>query len=126
MNTSSVLTNILVPFATIMIPDLEDSNDERDEFHESLLSFFKTIDVGTQKQLFLLLHLINFLSYVYNAKGFRKLSYQSRKVYIKKLFNFPINKVVGGLTGLRSLCFFTYYTQEQQWKKINYDGPIKK
>lgn len=126
MNTTSVLLNIMLPFATVMIPDLEEMENERDDFYQSLKDFFKSIDAKTKKQLFLLLHLINFLSYLYNAKGFNKLSYSSRKKYIKKLFNLPINKIVGGLIGLRSLCFFTYYTQEKQWKKINYDGPIKK
>jgi hypothetical protein len=126
MNSSSALSSVLLPFAEVMIPDLEKHRQERDEFQQNIARFFKTIDKGTQKQLYLLLTLVNLLSYLYNSRGFSKLDYGSRKVFVDKLFHFPVNKVVGGLTGLRALCFFTYYTQESQWKKINYDGPIKK
>ncbi len=46
------------------------------------------------------------------------------RAYIGRLFSFPILKIQGGLTGLRSLIFISFYGIPAVWESIQYEGPI--
>lgn len=112
-------------FASVILPSLNEDESLKEQFWNDFQAYFFGLDVDVQNQLQLLVKVIRFLSIVYNFKSFNRLNYVQRKKYITRLFQFPIPMFVSGLTGLRSLFLFSYYTNETQWKKIKYNGPIQ-
>lgn len=112
-------------FASVIIPSLNEDESLKEQFWNDFQAYFLALDIDVQNQLQLLVKAISALSIVYTFKGFNRLSFEQRKKYISRLFHFPIPMFVSGLTGLRSLFLFTYYTNETQWKKIKYNGPIQ-
>jgi hypothetical protein len=126
MSSGSSKSDTLINFASVMIPDLQESENEKGAFLLVLNRFFLSLDRPLRRKLDLLLQMVNFLSFFYNGRSFNRLSYSQKCKYIDRLFEFPVNTLISGLTGLRTLCFFAYYTDADQWKKINYEGPIKR
>lgn len=116
----------IVYFAEILIPDLKDNPDESRNFLEHFISYFKLQDLKIQKQLGLLILVINYLCVIFKGRTFNSCSDIQKESYVKRLFYFPIPKLINGVTGLRTLCLFTYYGHADQWKKLKYDGPIKR
>lgn len=123
MSKTKEIDQDLLLFASVIITELEGDDVLKKEFWNSFHSMFLELDEDVQKQLKLLISAISMLSLVYTFQAFNKLDYTKRQNYISRLFNFPFSKFVSGLTGLRSLCLFAFYTQKEQWQKINYDGP---
>jgi len=113
-------------FAEILIPDLKEDQESKQKFVENFSNYFNSLNNSVQKQLSLLISLMNYLCFFYKGRVFNLCSTDQREDFVKKLFYFPIAKVVSGVSGLRSLCMFVYYGHADQWKKLNYDGPIKK
>ena len=110
-------------FASVILPILEENEELKSQFWLDFHGFFLGQDKDVQNQLKLLIKVISSLSILYTFKSFKRLSFAQRQKYIESLFNFPIPLFVSGLTGLRSLCLFAFYSNEAQWKKINYHGP---
>lgn len=104
-------------FASVILPILEEDESIKDQFWNDFEFFLSGQDIDIQNQLKLLIKLISYLSFLYTFKAFNRLSIKKRQKYIQKLFNFPIPMFVSGLTGLRSLCLFAFYTNESQRKK---------
>lgn len=125
MNADEQHKENLLLFASVILPILHENEEVLERFWEDFQDYFLELEGDVQEQLKLLIKAISAMSFLYNFKSFRKLDFQQREKYIKKLFNFPIPLFVGGLTGLRSLCFFAFYTNESEWKKIKYNGPRK-
>lgn len=111
-------------FASVIIPDLNQSTSLENDFILHFEKLFFGFDPDTQRKLKLFISIISILSFFYNARSFEKLSFEKRQNYIERLFNFPINKIISALTGLRTLCFISYYSLKEVWTSINYDGPI--
>ena len=114
----------LLGFARVIIPELEEENGLKNDFIIHFEKLFFSFDKDTQKKLLLFISVISVLSLFYNAKAFSRLTYDEQKTYIARLYNFPVAKIVSALTGLRTLCFISYYSIKEVWKTINYDGPI--
>ena len=110
----------LLGFARVFIPELENEIDFIFQF-EILFSGF---DKDTQKKLLLFISVLSFLSYFYTAKAYRRLSFDQQKSYLARIYNFPVAKIVSAFTGLRTLCFISYYSMQEVWKTIHYDGPL--
>jgi hypothetical protein len=123
MNSSKLNQNLML-FATVIIPELEGDSVRKRDFWNNYYTLFLEMDIDIQKQLEMLIKLISVLSFFYTFHAFNQLDFKQRQKYIKRLFNFPYSKIVSGLTGLRSLCLFAYYSQEDNWKEINYNGPV--
>jgi len=111
-------------FASVIIPDLKQNASLESEFILNFEKLFFGFDPDTQKKLKLFISLISLLSFFYTARAFEKLSFEKRQSYIDRLFNFPLSKIISALTGLRTLCFISYYSLKEVWNSINYDGPI--
>lgn len=124
MTLSISQRKIVFLFASVIIPDLEQNILMERDFIINFEKLFFGFDPDTQKKLKLFISVISILSLFYNARSFDKLSYQKRQNYIERLFNFPITKIISALTGLRTLCFISYYSLKEVWTSINYDGPI--
>lgn len=111
-------------FATVLLPELEENPKLENSFNENFEEIFTGLEEESKKQLRLLIILISILSFVYTLKSLESLNYASRKKFIKQLFAFPYAKVVGGLNGLKSICFISFYGIEDVWKTIKYEGPL--
>lgn len=114
----------LLGFAGVIIPDLRQENGLKNDFIIHFEKLFFGFDKDTQKKLLLFISVLSFLSLFYNAKAYSKLTYDEQKAYIDRLYNFPVAKIVSALTGLRTLCFISYYSIKEVWKTIHYDGPV--
>jgi len=115
--------NILL-FAEIIVPELHKKASLKYAFIKNFKQLFLGLEKDSASKIKLLVNVIAKLSIVYNFKPFKELSFENRKKYIDKLFHFPVGKLVGGLTGLRSLVLISYYGIEDVWPTINYEGPI--
>ena len=115
----------IILFAEGIVPDLYKNTSLEHSFVKNFKQLFIGLEADSASKIKLLVNVIDKLSFVYNLRSFEKLSYEKRKKYIDKLFQFPIGKVVAGLTGLRSLIFISYYGIDEVWPIINYNGPIK-
>ncbi len=116
--------NVLL-IAEVMVPDLHQNASLEYSFIKNFKQLFQGLEKDSADKIKLLTTLIKTMSFVYNFRSFEKLSYKKRKEFIDKLYQFPIGKIVAGLTGLRSLILISYYGIDEVWPIINYDGPIK-
>jgi hypothetical protein len=114
----------LLRFAGVIIPDLSEEKGLENDFIIHFEKLFFSFDKDTQKKLLLFISVLSFLSWFYMAKPYNKLTYLERKAYIARLYNFPVAKIASALTGLRTLCFISYYSIKEVWKTIHYEGPI--
>lgn len=124
MTLSVSQRKIVYHFASVIIPDLNQNTSLESGFIVNFEKLFFGFDPDTQKKLKLFISLISLLSFFYTARSFENLSFEKRQDYIERLFKFPINKIISALTGLRTLCFISYYSLKEVWTSINYDGPI--
>lgn len=120
----SFQTKTVFYFATVLLPELEENPELKNSFNKNFNELFSGLEDESRKQLSLLITLISVLSFVYTLKRFEKLNYLSRKKFVKQLFAFPYSKVVGGLNGLKSICFISFYGIEDVWRTIKYEGPL--
>ncbi len=116
--------NVLL-FAEVMVPDLHQNASLEYSFIKNFKQLFQGLEKDSADKIKLLVTLIETMSFIYNFRSFKKLSYEKRKKFIGRLYQFPVGKIVAGLTGLRSLILISYYGIEEVWPNINYDGPIK-
>lgn len=122
MNSKFKQTIIL--FTEVIIPDLRNNTSIKYAFIKNFKQLISGLEPDSESKIKLLVMVIDKLSLVYNFQSFEKLSYKQRKKYIDRLFNFPIGKIIGGLTGLRSIVMISYYGIDDVWKSIHYDGPV--
>lgn len=115
----------IILFAEVIVPSLHKNTSLKYTFIKNFKELFQGLEEDSASKIKLLVQLIGMMSYVYNFKSFDKLSYTKRKEFIDKLYQFPVGKIVAGLTGLRSLVLISYYGIDEVWPTINYDGPIK-
>ena len=115
----------IILFAEVIVPSLHKNTSFEYAFIKNFKELFQGLEEDSASKIKLLVQLIGMMSYVYNFKSFDKLSYTKRKEFIDKLYQFPVGKIVAGLTGLRSLVLISYYGIDEVWPTINYDGPIK-
>jgi len=120
----SLKQNIIL-FAEVIVPSLYQNASLEYSFIKNFEELFQGLEKDAISKIGLLVKLVGVLSYIYNLKSFEKLSYRKRQKYLDKLFQFPVGKIVAGLTGLRSLILISYYGIEEVWTTINYNGPIK-
>ncbi|MCK5679081.1 MAG: hypothetical protein KAH72_11485 [Flavobacteriaceae bacterium] len=115
----------IILFAEVIVPDLRQKTSLEYSFIKNFKKLFLGLEKDSASKIKLLVRLVETLSLVYNLKSFEKLSYNKRQKFIDKLYQFPIGKIVAGLTGLRSLVLISYYGIDEVWPTIKYDGPIK-
>ena len=114
----------IILIAEVIVPELHDNDALKYTFIKNFKQVYQDLENDSATKIKLLVKLIEYLSFIYNFNSFENLNYIKRKKYINKLFHFPIGKIVAGLTGLRSLIFISYYSIDNIWPTINYDGPI--
>lgn len=106
------------------IPGLDPHEKLKLEVWNGVLELINGLDNYSQKKILTLIRLIQWLSYLRFAKPIRSLKSTQRIKLINVLYHFPIEKVVGGINGLRNLLFIAYYSLTSTQKSIGYDGPI--
>ncbi|MCF6213824.1 MAG: hypothetical protein L3J45_07355 [Flavobacteriaceae bacterium] len=124
MNDTKFKHSVIL-FAEVIVPDLRHKKDLNEAFFINFNKIISNLEYNASSKIKLLIEVITLLSLVYNFKSFDKLSYPKRKIFIDGLFQFPIGKIVAGLTGLRSLTLISYYGLEQIWPQINYTNSIR-
>jgi len=121
--TESSFKQAVYLFSVVIIPELK-NDSAKTIFLNNFIKLLNGVDKTSSDDIRLLVKVILILSWFYNAKSFSKLSDDKRQGFIKKLYFFPYKKIVGGLTGLKSMVFISYYGIPSVWKDIKYDGPI--
>lgn len=124
MNNANFKHSVIL-FAEIIVPDLRHKKDIQEAFFINFNQIIGNLEYNASSKIKMLVKVITLLSFVYNFKSFNKLTYIKRKIFINSLFQFPLGKIVAGLTGLRSLTLISYYGLEQIWPQINYNNAIK-
>ncbi len=114
----------IILFSEVIVPELKQNTSLEYAFIKNFKELFQGLEPDSASKIELLAKVIENLSFIYNFKSFENLSYEKRVKYIDKLFQFPIGKIVAGLTGLRSLVLISYYGIDQVWPTIHYDGPV--
>ncbi|NOQ91164.1 MAG: hypothetical protein GQ552_00445 [Flavobacteriaceae bacterium] len=114
----------IILFSEVIVPELKQNTSLEYAFIKNFKVLFQGLEPDSASKIKLLTKVIENLSFIYNFKSFENLSYEKRVKYIDKLFQFPIGKIVAGLTGLRSLVLISYYGIDQVWPTIHYDGPV--
>jgi len=125
MSGTNFERNVLL-FAGVIVPQLESDSALQKPFIDNFEKLMNGIETDSFDKIKLLVKVIGVLSWAYNRKSFEALNLEEKERFIKKLFRFPVSKLVAGLTGLRSLVFIAYYGIPVVWEEINYDGPIVK
>jgi hypothetical protein len=115
--------NTIYLFASVIIPELEDKPVLREKFIINFERLFIGLTEESKQKLIVLFLFITGMCLLYSFSSFNKLNNARRKRYVDRLFLFPNSKVIAGLTGLRTLCFISYYEMEELWSEINYEGP---
>ena len=111
--------NSVLLFAEVIVPDLQDKTLIQETLFTNFDQLLNQLEYQADSKIKLLVSVIELLSFVYNFKAFHKLTYLKRKLFIDKLFQFPVGKIVAGLTGLRSLVLISYYGIEEVVSKNN-------
>lgn len=111
-------------FAGVIVPEIESNTALHHPFWVNFDQLMDGIEPESNAKIKLLVKVIGVLSFIYNSKSFKSLSLEKRKRFIDQLYRFPISKIVGGITGLKSLVFIAFYGIPEVWKEINYTGPI--
>ncbi|MCH7512527.1 MAG: hypothetical protein IH947_01070 [Bacteroidetes bacterium] len=110
--------------AGVIVPDLRDNEALSEAFWENFVKLLSGLPPESVGKLQLLIKVVSLLSWIYNLKPFTALNARVRQMYIDRLFSLPVSKIAGGLTGLRSLIFISFYGIPTVWESINYEGPI--
>lgn len=117
--TESKFKNTVLLFAEVIVPDFKQKPELSDALFKNFNETISNLEYHSGSKIKLLVGVITILSFVYYLKAFHKLTYQKRKLFVDKLFQFPIGKIVAGLTGLRSLVLISYYGLEPVYAQIN-------
>ena len=125
MSTEKMQKGILA-IAKLIIPDLGNNATKEIDFWESFVLFFNELDNESKGKIKLLLIVINLISFFTFLQTLSSLKINQMGKLILRLENFPIKKIIGGFTGIRSLIMISYYSMSQNWSSINYTGPIIK
>ena len=123
MSATGFENNVLL-FAGVIVPDLNQKKALHKPFLNNFDKLLRGIEADSFEKIKLLVKVIGVLSLIYTRKSFQNLSIKKRERFVDRLYHFPVSKIVGGLTGLKSLVFIAYYGIEDVWKEIHYDGPI--
>ena len=117
--SDKIFKNNVLLFAEVIIPDLQDNKLIQEALFKNFSQLLNQLEYQADSKVKMLVKVIEFLSIVYHFKAFNKLTYSKRKVFINRLFQLPVAKIVAGLTGLRSLVLISYYGLEEVVSKIN-------
>lgn len=118
------LKSTYLAIAEIILPDLYQNNDLEKTFYENFTIFFSSLDKDSKSQIKLLIKVLGVLSLIYTFKKIDKLNPKQRSLFLEKVQNFPIAKIVGGFTGLRSLTLMSFYSMPKSWSTIGYEGSV--
>ncbi len=116
----------IVSVAQILIPDLQHNKIMQDIFWQNFMYIYNDLDADSAQKIRLLSTVLNILCVLYYATSISSINQQKGEKFFKKIQSFPISKVSAGFTGLKSLILVSYYSTEQSWKNIQYEGPIVK
>lgn len=117
---STTLETKYLSIADIIIPDIADNHILRSAFIQNFNIFFGSLDSESASKIKLLIKVLSILAVIYTFKKIEKLSIEQRELFLEKIQHFPIAKIVGGFTGLRSLTFMSFYSMKESWESINY------
>lgn len=114
----------IICLAEAFVPELRGNSTLQAEFWESFTHFFKDLDEDSASKLKLLPKVLNVLTFLRSFKTLAGHAPEKRETILIKLGDFPVSKIVAGMTGIRSLIFVAFYSMPETWKFVHYDGPI--
>jgi hypothetical protein len=112
------MNKIIVGIAEVFVARKIEPDNYITNFYHILMGF----DEDSRGKLLLLIKVVNILSLLRYAKTIDKLELVKRDNLLKKMHNAPINVLRGGITGLRSLCLLSFYSLEENWQMIGFEG----
>ncbi len=104
------------------------SREELDEkYLQEIDAYLQGLPKWLKTQIHLLLRVFNsrLLSLIlsFKFKPFTKMNADEKGRYLKKWAFSKIPLMRSGMTGLKSLCAWGYYCQEEHWKDFEFPGP---
>ncbi len=82
------------------------------------------IAASLRSQLLLFILVVEFMGILFGGKPFSKNSESARKRQLSWMESGPIGLFRMGFFGLKSYTCMGYYTREDIWKTIDYEGPM--
>ena len=86
--------------------------------------YMKRIPENIRKQILLFLDVIQFTGIFFGGKRFSNNNIQDQERQLKWMENNKVRLFRMGFFGIKTFIEMGYYTREDIWKTINYDGPI--
>lgn len=77
-----------------------------------------------RKKILLFIDVIQFTGLFFGGKTFSNNSIQAQERQLKWMENNKVRLLRMGFFGIKTFVEMGYYTREDVWKSINYDGPI--
>ncbi len=116
----------LIPIAELIIPSLQDRPKHKQKLYENMIFFLN--NSGSENVLLLkkFIILLKIASFIMFGRSYTQLGTTKRLNFFSIMDQFPIKVVIAGLTGLRTLICISYYTMEEVWSEIGYEGPTVK
>jgi len=88
-------------------------------------SIMDQLEPDLRKKLLMLFLIINPLGILFGGKTFSKANTKNQDRLLTWMEQNPISALRLGFFGLKSYVCMGYYTREDIWKVIKYDGPIR-
>src|SRR6266498_2399939 len=102
--------DLILALGTAFIPQLAEEEDLHAELVENFAKFHSDLDMISRKKIELLMSVIDLFALFTHFKHLSSLSQQKRTKVIETLYKLPVAKVIGGITGVRSIFFVSYYS----------------
>lgn len=114
----------LLSLAEVIIPSLQTRPMVKEKLWENFCYFLGDMDTDSQKKIQLLLFALKIWSVLRYGRSYPKMNPSQRKRFFLGLLRFPIALIVAGATGLKSLIYVSYYSLDESWENIDYQGPL--
>jgi len=84
----------------------------------------KRVQPGLRSQLLLLLMLIEYMGIFFGGRTFTKNSPRAKERQFAWMEGCPLRVLRMGFFGIKTYASMGYYTREDVWKTIDYEGPL--
>ncbi len=116
---------VFLTAADHIIPPDEDSPGGGTMLSAAIVDWsMSRLEPSLRKQLLALMLGIEFMGIFFGGKPFTSNSEKARDRQLQWLESSPVSRLRMGFFGLKTYTSMGYYTREDVWKTIGYDGPV--
>ena len=127
INLKGKALRTFLAIAARIIPEDENSESAGNIKTAAVVDWtLQKIPSDIRKKIVLFLKVINVLTFFKYFKSFEKLSDEKQDSFLRWLESHKISLFRMGFFGIKTYVCMGYYTREEMWDSIDYDGPILK